>query len=81
MRKMCKGLELCESSYYQCLRGERRRQKRQQEERGLIERITAVFVDLYNKELVGYSVSKSIDTELACKPLENALHRKKKLIR
>ena len=35
-------------------------------------------MDLYNREVIGYSVSKIIDTELACRALGNALHRKKK---
>ena len=43
VRKMCKALELCESSYYQWQKGEKKRQKRQQEERTLIKNIREVF--------------------------------------
>ena len=172
VRKMCKALELCESSYYQWQKGEKKRQKRQQEERTLIKKIREVFektnriygcrrlrkalsaegialsewkiwrimrenglypetmkkfrpgkkeksdgrycanvikqdfscsdlnqkwvgditylktksgwvylaavMDLYNREVIGYSVSRSIDTELVCRALGNALHRKRK---
>ncbi len=39
VRKMCKVLELCESSYYQWLRGEKRRQKRIEKEQSLIETV------------------------------------------
>ncbi len=172
VRKMCKALELCESSYYQWLKGEKKRQKRKQEERALAEQVRSVFektnriygcrrlqkalseegidlsewkvrrimrenglypetmkkfrpgkkeksdgqycaneirqdfacdspnqkwvgditylktksgwvylaavMDLYNREVIGYSICRNIDTELACRALGNALPRKKK---
>ena len=170
VRKMCKTLELCESSYYQWLRGEKRRRERQQEEQGLIKEVKRVFeetnriygcrrlqrtlaeqgielsewkvrrimrengmypetmkkykpgksgtadgkyfenlieqdsscegpnekwvgditylrtmlgwvylavvIDLYNREVIGYSISRNIDTELTCRALSNALQRR-----
>lgn len=33
----------------------------------------AAVMDLYNREIIGYSVSRSIDTDLACNALGNAL--------
>ena len=38
----------------------------------------AAVMDLYKREVIGYSVSRNIDTELVCRALGNALHRKKK---
>ena len=38
----------------------------------------AAVMDLYNREVIGYSISRNIDTELACRALGNALPRKKK---
>ena len=38
----------------------------------------AAVMDLYNRKVIGYSVSRNIDTELICRALGNALHRKKK---
>ena len=169
VRKMCKVLELCESSYYQWLRGEKKRQKRKEAERGLTEEVRKEFeesgriygfrklrealagrkepielsewkvrrimrenglypeilkkyrpgrkgktdgrgyenvlnrdfrsegpnqklvgditylktrlgwvylatvMDLYNREIIGYAVSRTIDTELVCRALGNAL--------
>ena len=43
VRKMCKALELCESSYYQWLRGEKHRRERQEREQGLIKEVKRVF--------------------------------------
>ena len=43
VRKMCKELELCESSYYQWLRGEKRRQARTREKKELILKVKEVF--------------------------------------
>ena len=39
VRKMCRAMELCESSYYQWLKGERRREKRRSLERELTEKV------------------------------------------
>ena len=172
VRKMCKALELRESTYYQWLRGERRRQERLRKEQALVETVKRVFeetnrvygcrrlrralmaegivlsewkvrrimrengiypesarkyrpgrrgkadgryygneieqdfrssrpnekwvgditylktklgwvylaavVDLYNREVIGYSVSRSIDSELTCRALANALQRQGK---
>ena len=38
----------------------------------------AAVIDLYNREVIGYEVSKSIDTELVCRALSNALLRREK---
>ena len=38
----------------------------------------AAVMDLYKREVIGYSVSRNIDTELVCRALGNALHRKRK---
>ena len=38
----------------------------------------AVVIDLYNREVIGYEVSQNIDTELVCRALGNALHRRGK---
>lgn len=35
----------------------------------------AVVIDLYNREVIGYAVSKRIDAELACQALSNAIAR------
>ncbi len=172
VRKMCSVLELCESSNYQWLKGEKRRQKKQETEQGLILLVRKVFdennkvygcrrlrralkaagielsewkvrrimrengiypqtlkkyrpgrngkpdgkyfenvvaqdfkssqpnqkwvgditylktkigwvylaavVDLYNREVIGYEISRSIDTELVCRALSNALLRRGK---
>ena len=43
VRKMCRVLELCESSYYQWLRGERKRRQRVKEEQELIVKVKEVF--------------------------------------
>ncbi len=45
VRKMCKTLELCESSYYQWLRGEKRRQEKREAEQTLIKQVRKVFED------------------------------------
>ncbi len=45
VRKMCRTLELCESSYYQWLRGEKRRQKKRELEQDLIKQVQKVFDD------------------------------------
>ena len=169
-KPLCKALELCESSYYQWLKGERRRRERQEREQGLIKEVKRVFeetnrvygcrrlrralseqgielsewkvrrimpengmypktmkkykpgksgtadgkyfenvleqefscerpnekwvgditylrtipgwvylaavIELYNREVIGYSISRGIDTELTCRALENALQRR-----
>lgn len=36
----------------------------------------AVVMDLYNREVIGYAVSKNIDTELVKRALSNALIQK-----
>ncbi len=36
----------------------------------------AAVIDLYNREVIGYSISRSIDTELTCRALANALQRR-----
>ena len=36
----------------------------------------AIVMDLYNREIIGYAISKSIDTELAKRALANALARR-----
>lgn len=33
----------------------------------------ATVMDLYNREIIGYAVSKTIDAELACRALRNAI--------
>ena len=38
----------------------------------------AEVIDLYNREVIGYALSKSIDTELAKKALGNAIGRRGK---
>lgn len=43
VRKMCKTLGLCESSYYQWLKGERARESRQEKEQELIGKVKTVF--------------------------------------
>ena len=172
VRKMCRVLELCESSYYQWLKGEKRRQERRKQEVIVIEKVKEVFeanhriygcrrlkkaleaegldlsewkvrrimrengiypesikkyrpgrsgtadgkyyenvigqdfvssrpnqkwvgditylktelgwvylsaiIDLYNREVIGYAVSRSIDSELTCRALGNALMRRGK---
>ena len=35
----------------------------------------AAVIDLYNREVIGYSISKKIDAELACRALSNAIAR------
>ena len=45
VRKMCRALELCESSYYQWMKGEKGRQKRREAEQTLIEKVKKVFED------------------------------------
>ena len=169
VRKMCRALELCESSYYQWLKGERRRQVRAKEKQELILKVREVFeeshciyvcrrmkaaleekgivlsewkirrimrengfypvsirkyrpgrsgkpdgrifdnvisqdfrcgkanekwvgdityiktclgwvylaaiMDMYNREIIGYAVSKNIDSELTCRALRNAIKR------
>ena len=171
VRKMCKALELCESSYYQWLKGEKARERRQEKEQELIKQVRAVYeenhriygcrrmqrallaagislsewkvrrimrengmypetiqkyrpgkrgktdgrilenelnrdfhaanpdekwvgditylktslgwvylaavIDLYNREVIGYSISRSIDSELTCSALGNALIRRR----
>ena len=169
VRKMCRALGLCEASYYQWRRGEKRRCEKRAAEQALIKQIKAVFeesnctygcrrmkqaledkgivlsewkirrimrengfypvtigkyrpgkrgkpdrrfynniikqdfttermnqkwvgditylktklgwvylaavMDLYNREVIGYAVSKTIDAELACQALRNAIIR------
>jgi transposase InsO family protein len=36
----------------------------------------AVVIDLYNREVVGYSISKKIDTELVKRSVCNGVHRR-----
>ena len=43
VRKMCKVLELCESAYYQWLKGENKRQEKYKKERELVEQVRKVF--------------------------------------
>ncbi len=38
----------------------------------------AALIDLYNREVIGYAISRSIDSELTCRALANALHRQGK---
>lgn len=38
----------------------------------------AAVIDLYNREVIGYSVSRSIDSELTCRALGNALVKRKR---
>ena len=35
----------------------------------------AVVIDLYNRKVIGYAISKKIDAELACQALSNATAR------
>ena len=43
VRKMCRALGLCEASYYQWRRGEKRRCEKRAAEQALIKQIKAVF--------------------------------------
>lgn len=35
----------------------------------------AAVMDLYNREIIGYAISKTIDAELACRGLRNAISK------
>jgi len=39
----------------------------------------AAVMDLYNRGVIGYAVSKTIDSELACRALRNAICKNEKL--
>ncbi len=39
----------------------------------------AAVMDLYNREVIGYAVSKTIDAELACRAFSNAICKNEKI--